>query len=86
MKTLKIRFVERTTLYGSKETDYLIQRKTLFGWSYYGYWQSGGFGDSVWYLYCENQKDILLKKIINDIYKTEKKYISIVEYPMLKTY
>jgi hypothetical protein len=79
MKTIKIRFINRGN-------DYLIQKKTWLGWKYISYSQMAGFGDSVDFLYCKDTKEELLKEVLEDHYKMDKRFVKIIEYPELKHY
>lgn len=82
MKKIKIRFVNVLRNDGS----YLyIQRKNILGWRYFTYVVNGDAG-SVSYRYNGKYKQGLLTAVIQDIYKTELKYVKIVEYPMIKIY
>ncbi len=81
MKTITIRFVHRV-----KTHDYLIQKYTFFGWKYIKYSQMGGFGDSIDFLYCKDTKEELLKEVLEDHYKMDKRFVKIIEYPELKHY
>jgi hypothetical protein len=76
MKTLKLRFVER-------RGDFLVQRKTWFGWKYIGYTINMGYG-SVYNLYCEKTKESLLNTVLEKFYKVDKRFTQIIEYPQLK--
>jgi hypothetical protein len=78
MKRIKIRFVKR-------KEDYLIQRKTLFGWSYIGYTINMGYG-SVFNLYCQNTEEDLLNEVLEKYYKIDKRFVEITEYPTIKKY
>lgn len=84
MKKIKIRFIERTNSDG--KIDYLIQHKKLLGWSYFMYYVNGGAGDTVWYFYCKDDKNDLLKQVIDEVYKTTKSHVSVEEHPMIKLY
>ena len=79
MKTIKIRFINRGK-------DYLIQKKTWLGWKYIGYYQMACTGDSIWYLYCKDTKEELLHSVLETHYKTDKRFIKVIEYPELKMY
>jgi len=79
MKTIKIRFINRGE-------DYLIQKKTWLGWKYIGYYQMACTGDSIWYLYCKDTKEELLLKVLEHHYKTDKRFVKVVEYPEIKHY
>ena len=82
MKKIKIRFIER----GNPAKDYLIQKKTWLGWKHIGYWRMACSGDSVWYLYCKDTKDELLKEVLECHYSMDKRFVEVIEYPMLKKY
>ena len=84
MKKIKIRFVERTDSNG--KIDYLIQQKKILGWSYFMYYVNGGAGDTIWYFYCNDDKNDLLKKVIDEVYKTNKSHVIVEEHPMIKIY
>ena len=84
MKTIKIRFVESKDSEG--KIDYYIQSKKMFGYKYFKYAQSGGAGDTFYYQYRDNNKEMLLNTIINEVYCTVKNHIKVIEYPMLKIY
>lgn len=84
MKKIKIRFIERTNSDG--KIDYLIQYKKLLGWSYFMFSQSGGYGDTFWFYYCNDDKKVLLQTIIDEVYKTTKSHLCIEEHPMIKIY
>lgn len=82
MKKIKIRFVNRLS---EDMLDYQIQRKTIFGWRYFTY-IVGSEAGSVSYRYSGKFKQDLIKTILNDIYKTELKHVTVIEYPMIKIY
>jgi hypothetical protein len=82
MKKIKIRFIER----GNPAKDYLIQKKTWLGWKYISYWQFGGFGDYVDTLFCKDTKEELLATVLECHYSTDKRFVEVIEYPMLKKY
>ncbi len=84
MKIIKIRFIESKDSEGN--IDYNIQNKKMFGWKYFRYAQSGGAGDTFYYQYRESSKEILLQKIIDEVYCASKHHIKVVEYPMIKIY
>mgnify|MGYP003329375002 FL=1 len=84
MKTINIRFVKRQLK--QNEWDYLIQRRTWWGgWKYIGWVQDWGYA-RMSYLYCANTKQDLLKEVLEKYYKTDKRFVKIVEYPALQTY
>lgn len=78
MKTLKIRFVAR-------EKDYLIQRKTWFGWRYYRWLHDFGYGGAG-YLACKDTKEELLEDVLENWHRVDKRFVTIIEYPSLKMY
>jgi len=82
MKTIKIRFIKR----GKILSDYLIQKKTWLGWKHIGYWQGTCTGDSIWYLYRNDNTEELLKEVLEYYYLTDKKFVKVIEYPMIKEY
>ena len=84
MKKINVRFVERCSKEGEIK-DYLIQRKTLFGWKYITWTCDMGYG-AVVYMYCKNNKKELLDEVLDKYYKVGEKYVSVTEYPSLKTY
>ena len=77
MKKIKIRFIER----GNPAKDYLIQKKTWLGWADIGYSIGTCSGDSIWYLYCKDTKEVL-----EHHYKIDRRFVNIVEYPSIKKY
>lgn len=81
MKTIKIRFINR-----NGGSDYLIQKKTWFGWKYIKYNIIGGFGDTITYLYCKRTKKELLAEVLEVYYKIDRRFVKIVEYPEIKHY
>lgn len=82
MKKIKIRFVNRLS---EDNLEYYIQRKTIFGWRYFTYIVGGDAG-SVYYRYSGKFKQELIKKILSDVYKTELKHVTVIEFPMIKIY
>jgi hypothetical protein len=78
----EIRFVK----HGETEPTYTIQRKKLFGWGTLGYNQGGCSGGSVWFSYEDKNKDVLLKKTINEHLSTTKEFVRVIEHPMIKKY
>jgi len=79
MKKIKIRYIEH------RKGFFAIQRKTLFGWKFITF-EVGGYGGSVIFRYSEKSKKKVLKKVLDNYYKTCKKYVTIVEYPSLRIY
>lgn len=82
MKEIKIRFIER----GNPIKDYLIQKKTWFGWKYFTYYVAGGFGDTIEYLYCKDTKEELLAVVLENHYQIDRRFVKIVEHPTIKRY
>ena len=78
-KTIKIRFVE-TLGYPS----FSAQRKTWFGWRDIGYNLCWGYGDTLFFNYFHSTKELLLEEILEKYYKTDKRFVTIIEYPSLK--
>ena len=82
MKKIKIRFVSKIS---NGELYYEIQRKTIFGWRYYSFYISF-YAYAYSGRYKGKVKQELLKTILNKVYKTELKYVEVIEYPMIKIY
>jgi hypothetical protein len=80
MKTITIRFIHRVKVH-----DYLIQKYTIFGWKYITYKSSTNWG-SVDTNYCKDTKEDLLKEVLEHHYKTDKRFVNIIEYPEIKHY
>ena len=78
MKTIKIRFIKR----GKIPSDYLIQKKTWLGWKYISY--SHGYSTDI--LYCKDNKEELLKEVLECHYSTDKRFVKVIEYPEIKHY
>ena len=76
MKKIKIRFINRGT-------DYLIQRKTLFGWKYLTYEDCTNWG-CVTTLFCKDSKKELILWVLDSYYKTTIKFVQIIEYPEIR--
>ena len=81
MKEIKIRFIKR----GKSTKDYLIQKKTWLGWKYITY-ESGSNWGCVDTLYCKDTKEELLHEVLEFHYRVDKRFVTIIEYPMLKRY
>jgi hypothetical protein len=82
MKKIKIRFIERC----NPAKDYLIQKKTWLGWKHICYSQGTCTGDSIRYMYCKDTKEELLQEVLEHHYEIDKRFVTIIEYPMLKRY
>ncbi len=78
MKTLKIRFVERDSVFS-------IQQKTWFGWLDLRYVIDMGYG-SISYLYSGKTKEEALHEVLEKRFKLDKRFVEIIEYPGLKIY
>ena len=80
---IKIRFVERCSSFDGQVNDYLIQKKTFFGWKYIEWIEERGYG-SV--LYCCDKKFDLLQEVLDKHFKVCKKFVEITEYPSLRVF
>jgi hypothetical protein len=80
MKTIKIRFVRK-----KNSNNYNIQRKTIFGWKYIGYYIDMGYG-GVYNYYSNHSKDDLLLNVLENYYKQDKRFVEIIEHPEIKIY
>jgi len=78
MRTLKIRFIE-------KNNQFTMQRKTWFGWNYLTYTIDMGYGSIVNY-YENKNKEALLDEVLEEKFKTTRKFVEIIEYPTIKVY
>ena len=78
MKKIKIRFIQR-------EKDFILQRKTWYGWKYIRYWVDTGY-ESINYIYRKDSKEELLKEVLEHHYKIDKRFVTVTEYPTIKTY
>ena len=59
MKTIKIRFVER-------EKNFLIQRKTWFGWRYFKFIEHLGYGAIIYYYGKETKEELLSDELFKE--------------------
>jgi len=80
MRTLKLRFVEKSRDINFDKKIFLVQRKTLFGWKYMGCDNYAYFEQ-----YSADTKEELIE-IIMDHYSTCKKHVIIEEYSPIKIY
>ena len=80
MRTLKLRFIEKSRDINFDKKIFLVQRKTLFGWKYMG-------RDNYAYFeqYSADTKEELMVMIL-DHYNTCKKHVTIEEHPTVKIY
>jgi hypothetical protein len=85
MKKIKIRFVARAKDVNSEITDYLIQKKSIFGWRYIKYLESS-YGGSVYSLYCADSKEELLSIVFKRYLYSCQEFYKVIEYPTIKVY
>ena len=78
MKTIKIRYVKRND-------TYYMERKGIFGWKRLGYSVDMGYG-GIWQSYTSNDKKELLNEVLEKHYMIDKRFVEVVEYPMIKVY
>jgi len=78
MKTIKIRYVKR------KDT-YYMERKSFFGWKRLGYSVDMGYG-TYWQSYTSKDKKELLNEVLEKHYMIDKRFVEVVEHPMIKVY
>ena len=79
MKAITIRFVEI-------DNKFYMQRKNIFGcWTDIRYTINMGYG-SISERYYNSNKEDLLKEVLEDYYKVDKRFCAITEYPSLKQY
>jgi hypothetical protein len=62
-----------------------MQRKTWFGWNYLTYTIDMGYGSIVNY-YENKNKEALLDEVLEEKFKTTRKFVEIIEYPTIKVY
>lgn len=79
-KTIKIRFIET-----EGGTNFSAQRKTWFGWRDIEYSRTSECG-LCFYLYYHSTKEKLVDEILEKYYHTDRKFVTIIEYPSLKIY
>ena len=84
MKEIKIRFVQR----GKENVDYLIQKKTIFGWKNITYESCAGVGAGYCFdvPYQDSSKENLLQDVLEKHYKMDKRFVRVKEYPKIKIY
>jgi len=83
-KSFKIRFIERER---RGVITYVMQRKVFFfGWIYITREIGGSPAGVAIGPYEEKSKDELLDWVLSEVYRTEKKYVNIIEYPMIRQY
>jgi len=79
MKTITIRFIK----HGKKK--YTIQRRGWFGWKDITYTINMGYG-SVTYDYSAETKEDLLKSVLEEYYKVDKRFVQVIEHSTIKVY
>ena len=62
-----------------------MERKVIFGWKRLGYSVDMGYG-SIWQSYISNDKKELLNEVLEKHYMIDKRFVEVVEYPMIKVY
>jgi hypothetical protein len=62
-----------------------MERKSLFGWRRLGYTLNMGYG-SICQSYTSNDKKELLNEVLEKHYMIDKRFVEVVEYPMIKVY
>ena len=80
-KKIKIRFIETEGL-----TNFSAQRKTWFGWTDIGYKLVSDCGPTLLLLYYDSDKSTLIDEILEKYYHTDRRFVTIIEYPSLKIY
>lgn len=76
MKNITIRFVKH-------KGTYMIQRRRFFSWFYIRETLESNAGHAS-FLYNSEDKKELLKKVLDEYFKVDKKFISITEMPTIK--
>lgn len=79
MKTITIRFIKH------KDKTYTIQRRGWFGWRDITYTINMGYG-SVTYGYSNESKEDLLKEVLEEYYKVDKRFVQLIEHSTVKIY
>lgn len=79
MKTIEIRFIK------VNDEKFTIQRRGWFGWKDITYTINMGYG-SVSYDYSALTKKDLLEEVLEKYYKVDKRFVKVIEHPMLKKY
>ncbi len=79
MKTIIIRFIK----HGNKK--YTVQRRGWFGWKDITYTINMGYG-SVTYDYSAETKEDLLKSVLEEYYKVDKRFVQVIEHSTIKVY
>jgi hypothetical protein len=78
MRTIKIRYVKRND-------TYYMERKSLFGWKRLGYSVDMGYG-GFWQSYTSKDKKDLLDEVLEKHFEVDKRFVEVIEYPMIKIY
>jgi len=84
IRKITIRFVERCNEDGTVK-DYLLQLKKWYGWRYASRSIYLGYGTLI-ELCCKDTKKELLDMVLDTMFMTCKKYVSIEEHPSIKLY
>ncbi len=79
MKPIIIRFIK----HGNKK--YTVQRRGWFGWKDITYTINMGYG-SVTYDYSAETKEDLLKSVLEEYYKVDKRFVQVIEHSTIKVY
>ena len=79
MRTIKIRFIKHG------KNKYTIQRKGCFRWKDIGYSVDMGYG-GFYEIYSAETKEDLLKQVLEDYYKVDKRFVQVIEHATIKVY
>lgn len=79
MKKIKIRYIKQHGVY-------YMEKKCWFGWKKIGRYIDLYYGGIFWRPYTSKNKLELLKEVLNDYYKVDKRFVEIIECPMIKIY
>ena len=79
MRTIKIRFIKHG------KNKYTIQRKGWFRWKDIGYSVDMGYG-GFYEIYSAETKEDLLKEVLEDYYKVDKRFVQVIEHATIKVY
>jgi len=79
MRTIKIRFIKHG------KNKYTIQRKGWFRWKDIGYSVDMGYG-GFYEIYSAETKEDLLKEVLENYYKVDKRFVQVIEHSTIKVY
>lgn len=79
MKTITIRFIKHN------DKKYTIQRRGWFGWKDIGYSVDMGYG-GFWANYTAETKEDLLKEVLENYYKVDKRFVQVIEHSTIEVY